>query len=84
MKVELDCWGMATTGSGFEVDMTCPPRVGETLQIHESRFPDYYRRSFEDGLPSIEGYVHAVVLRVDHKLQQDGRHLVRVDFEFED
>lgn len=63
--------------------MVCPPRIGETLQIHKSRFPTYYDDILTDDLV-LEGMVHANVLAVDHLLAHDGRHLVRIDFEFED
>lgn len=87
MKVEFDCWEMCGEGSAFILEMSCVPRIGESLCVHKSLFPDYYAKAGFAPLDwehQLSHEVDVVVRDIAHQIDADGTHLVRVDFDYTD
>lgn len=78
MKVEFGDWGTSCEGSSFVLELDAIPRVGETVWIEKSMFPDHYREGcYSDDPPEeLEGLVKTVVQIVEHEVTKAG-HLVR-------
>lgn len=81
IKAELDRWSTAHIGSSFVVELSCVPRVGETIIVHKSLMPSCYRDlDFDNYVRHGEPYAELKVVLVEHVIGPDG-HLVRIDFD---
>jgi hypothetical protein len=86
-KIIFDDWLNCFTGSSFQIEMLCVPRIGEKIAFHKSSLPEHYQDGdmYEDMDIKFDhaGMLEFDVVDIKHSIK-DGQHIIDACIELND